>query len=596
MDILRTQFAILILTTLLLSGCGGSDDNPPASTANPTANPSENSTESPGSENPENNPESDSQDKPGITGDINPDRAVYQADGYGSLNVIRVDLRTETTPGTCTAEDISGCTLANVIEDIDKRDDLTVDIAVHFKSDDFADDGTVNNAELRQRGGGARLGPQKSFRIKLDDKDVLWRNERHLQLNKHPFDKGRIRNKLAFDLMSQIPHLPSVRTQFVNLWIDDKNGPQDYGLFTHAEKVNKRYLRKRGFNDNGNLYKAENFRFAMSDLLDVAIDAEGKPLDKSRFESSLEIEEGKDHRALEKMLQALHNPDRTFQSVLDEHFNYNNVMAWIAVNILMHQADATRHNYILFNPAGTEKFYFIPWDYDLAMTKWPEPENDYTPAALLKRIKYGYAVGSQNFFTSQFYRLPGIHQKIVDAAQSLRQNHLTDALIAEKVNSYYALIEEYQLREPDSTHNAGFNISSVSRHIDAVKSNEEALRTKFSIPLPPSLLEPELSGTSWRFSWLPAYDVTGNGLSYDLEISRSINFEPDSILATATGIPNAEGVVEHAIDANLLTSGEHYVRLTARASNDPGRFWQVADNVIELGALRYFGVLKFNVP
>jgi len=110
---------------------------------------------------------------------------------------------------------------------VDKTDDHTVDINVHFQSDDFANDGSISNAELRLRGGGSRFAPQKSFRIKLDSKTDIWRGERYLQLNKHPFESSRIRNKLAMDIMAEIPNLPSVRTQFVNLWIDDGEGPVD---------------------------------------------------------------------------------------------------------------------------------------------------------------------------------------------------------------------------------------------------------------------------------------------------------------------------------------------------------------------------------
>jgi len=66
-----------------------------------------------------------------------------------------------------------------------------------------------------------------------------------------------MRNKLAFDLMSMVPHLPSIRTQFVNLWIDDGEGPVDYGLFTHVEFAGKEYLVNRGLNDDNRLYKIE---------------------------------------------------------------------------------------------------------------------------------------------------------------------------------------------------------------------------------------------------------------------------------------------------------------------------------------------------
>ena len=249
----------------------------------------------------------DPQEPPAGDSNIDEPDELYTSDGYDPVNVIRVDVRTITTPGVCTADDQSGCTLADVLADVDKTDDFTVDIPIHFKSDGFADDGLVSNAELRLRGGGSRFAPQKSFRIKLDSKQDLWRGERHLQLNKHPFESSRIRNKLSMDIMSQVPHLPSLRTQFVNLWIDDGNGTEDYGMFTHVERVNKYFLEKRGWDDNGDIYKANNFSFDKSSLSDILVDDEGEPLDEDRFETSLEIENGDDHRTLVAMMEAGHS-------------------------------------------------------------------------------------------------------------------------------------------------------------------------------------------------------------------------------------------------------------------------------------------------
>ena len=65
----------------------------------------------------------------------------------------------------CTSDDISGCTFDDVLADIDGDDDFTVDIPIKVVTADLPDDGSVSNAELRQRGGSSRLFPQKSFRI-----------------------------------------------------------------------------------------------------------------------------------------------------------------------------------------------------------------------------------------------------------------------------------------------------------------------------------------------------------------------------------------------------------------------------------------------
>ena len=151
------------------------------------------------------------------------------------------------------------------------------------------------------------------------------------------------------------------------------NGPVDYGLFTHVERVNEYYLRNREWKDDGNIYKAEDFRFDKSDLSDILVDENGEPLNVERFETALEIENGDDHRVLQAMLEAMKNPARTFESVLDQYFDRANVLAWVATNIMVHQADAVRHNFILYNPAGTQKFYFLPWDYDETMSTWREP-------------------------------------------------------------------------------------------------------------------------------------------------------------------------------------------------------------------------------
>ena len=528
-----------------------------------------------------------------LASDINPDRSRFSSDGYDPVNVIRVDLRTDTTAGVCTDDDESGCTLADVLADVDKTDDLTVDIPVHFMSDDFADDGSQSNAELRLRGGGSRLAPQKSFRIKLDSKDDLWRGERYLQLNKHPYESSRQRNKLAMDLMSRVPQLPSFRTQFVNLWIDDGSGPEDYGLFTHVERSNDDYLESRALDKDGNLYKAEEFQFSLSDLENMRVDDEGEPLDEDRFETSLEIEEGKDHRALVNMMSALHDPDRSFESVLDEYFNRNNVLAWMSVNLLFRHADGTRHNYILYNPSGTEKFYFIPWDYDAALGRWRLPADDSTSNADLKsRVNYGYSLGAENVFIENFYKLPGAHNELLSAIAYLRQNAIDDATIVEQSERNADLIEPFMTRLPDSEFNPEFN--NFVNFDDTIAWNEESVQTRFNVPLPPALLTPERQQDAWSFSWTPAYSPTGDALSYDLLISSSLSFDADDIAVEITGIEDASSTVVQLVDSARLPRQTYYVRVIARADIDPGRFWTPARNRVVEGGTRYYGMIRLD--
>lgn len=538
-----------------------------------------------------------------LESDIVDNAQVYSAEGYAALDVIRVDLVTRTVAGACVERDQSGCTLADVLADTNSRDSFKVDIPVHFSATDFANDGLVNNAELRQRGGGARVAPQKSFRIKLDDKDQLWRGERHLQLNKHPFDNSRVRNKLSFDLMSAIPNLPAFRTQFVNLWIDNGQGPEDYGLFTHVERGDERYLDRHGLDTDGRLYKAEFFQFRLNDRDTLLIDAEGEPLDSAVFETVLEIESGKDHRNLIAMLDALHDPDISFQSVLDRYFNENNVLTWLAVNLLLGQQDAVRHNYFLYNPEGSEKFYFLPWDYDLTFEDHEEPPNGLSAEALKARLQFGYAVGSTNDFINSYYRLPGTHDKILAAANELRSQYLSDTTIAESAALLSATAGPFISTEPDIAHNANFSVDSSADFAIKVAFNHTAMANNFSIPLPPTMMVPERIGQNYRFNWVRAHELTGNELTYELQLATSAAFTADSIEYSATGIPDtlfddtsdSRAIITHEVAAAQLSSGLHFARLVTRSVLEPTRYWQVADNVLELDGNNFRGVVQFVV-
>lgn len=522
----------------------------------------------------------------------------YDQDGYATPNVIRMDVRTVTTPGICTIDDQSGCTLADVIADTDGFDDFKVEIPIHVSADDFPNDGSISNATLRQRGNSARFGPQKSFRIKLDSKDNLWRNERRLQLNKHPFELSRIKNKLSFDLIRTIPHFPSLRTQFINLWIDDGQGPVDFGLFTHVEFAGEQYLRNRGINENDNLYKVEFFQFFIDEINALVVDDEGQPQDIDAFESLLEIESGNNHTRLVEMVAAVNDMNRSFDSVLDQYFNRNNVLTWITANLLMHQTDAITHNFYIYNPEGSERFYFLPWDYDGTFELEPELTDSIENSELSKRKFYGYARGINSVFVSRFYQLPGIHQEILAAANELRANSLTDAAIFNKAQELSNLVEPFLTSPPDSEH-ANFSPRTPERFVSVVSQLHTDMRDNYDVPMPPTLATPTVDAQGLlQLRWQPAFDVTGrNTITYDLILASSPFFEDTSIVYSDVNIPDAADEVAYSINTGTLPSGRLYARLIARPSTAPTRFWQTNSNVFrQADGSELFGMLAFDLP
>ena len=94
------------------------------------------------------------------------------------------------------------------------------------------------NATMNVRGRTSTGYPQKSYRFTLYDNAGLWRGQRAIALNKHPADLTRLRNMLYFQLLRDVPGIPSLRTQFVRLYVKDLTADPpadsfvDYGLFT----------------------------------------------------------------------------------------------------------------------------------------------------------------------------------------------------------------------------------------------------------------------------------------------------------------------------------------------------------------------------
>ena len=637
------SLAALVLCALAATGCGQDpgDDDPAASRAEVAAAPSAPrpgpmnegpddavpadgapvgpsaqgpaTAEPPGGEAPtaQGPPPPDAQDiSPTIPGpaptgtlaprpdDIRPVASVYRSDGYGTVDVVRLDVRTRTAPGRCVKGDYDGCTFADILADVDRRDEIKPRIDVHLTAPDYPDDGLFVNAEMRQRGGTTRKAPQKSFRLRLDDKDALWRRERSIYLNKHPYESDRIRNKLAFDLMSEIPNLMSSRTQFANLWLDDGAGPTDLGLFTHVEAPGANWLRKRGLNKDDRLYKVDYFRFGLNDLQDLQVDAEGAPIDEDRFERALEIEAGDDHRPLVKMLTDFHDPARSFDSILDQYFNRNNVLTWMATNFLLHQTDAVTHNFILYNPLGTERFYFLPWDYDGGFVAEAEPPVDgWSNTDLQRRLYYGYARGVNSRFHDRYYRLPGIHDRIVEAAEHLRANYLTDANIAERANRMAEVVRPYVSRSPDIDFNPTWNEYSVAAFPRHVADNMEALRSRYGLPMPPEMDEkPARADGATLLGWSRAHDPTGHEITYDLQVGVSPVFTPAEAVLEIAGIPDAPERIEWRLEDERLGSGTYYARAIARTSADPARWWQVPSNRLRQDGTEYHGVVRFVVP
>ena len=146
------------------------------------------------------------------------------------------------------------------------------------------------NCTVQVRGQTSSRNAQKNYKISIKGNKGDWRGQTTIALNKHQSDGLRFRNKLAFDLLSGIEELMSLRTTFVRLFVKDTtagdNEPfRDYGIYTQVEQLNKTALKAHGLDNRGHLYKVNVCEFYQYE--DILVLKDDPRYDLKKFEEIL---------------------------------------------------------------------------------------------------------------------------------------------------------------------------------------------------------------------------------------------------------------------------------------------------------------------
>ncbi len=414
------------------------------------------------------------------------------------------------------------------------------------------------NGKVSLRGNTARYASQRSYKVRLNDQAGLWRDQRVLNLNKHPFDASRIRNKLSYDLMETLPDMVSLRTQFVRLFVKDLSSGDgadaafvDYGLYTHIENPNEQFLKNHWLDPYGQLYKAEFFEFFR---YPDAIKSQSDPTyDKAAFEAYLEIQGREDHDKLIAMLEDVNNISIPIDEVVAEHFDLDNYLTWLATNILMDNMDTDAHNYLLYSPLNSKKWYFLPWDYDGA---WELQRS-------LKTIG-NYQNGISNYWGgllhNRFFRSEKNVQLLKDKIDVLYESTMNNEAVAERLDVYLP-VQTLIKRAPDSDYlpiEVGDLEAEWERIAGTPMRSIERFLADIQKPKPFYLgnLIPQETG-GFMFVWDPSFDLQGEDIVYDWTLAKD---------------PAMTTVVDQRIamrETNLtreLSPGTYYWKVVARDS------------------------------
>ncbi|TCO69831.1 CotH kinase family protein [Marinisporobacter balticus] len=394
------------------------------------------------------------------------------------------------------------------------------------------------NASIEIRGKESEEAPQSSFKIRLFDREGLWHNQNIINLNKYYFDSLRIRNKLSFDYFKMIPNITSFRTRFVTLYVKDLTKKkqemkfEDYGLFTQIEQPNKLFLKNHELDLNGQLYEAESFNF--SRYPDVIMDKKDNRYAKKKFEKVLEINGNEDHKKLINMLEAVNDYSKDINGVVDEYFDKENYLTWIAVNILFDNYKTSSKNFFLYSPLNGQKWYFMPWDYDQA---WNFEENR-------PKWQKGLSVYWDNVLHRRFFEekenVEALNKKIEELSGIINKEQTQKFL-----DSYYDILLSNITKLSDLKY-LPVTLDEYKREYEDISNMTE--RNKFQYyellenPMPFCLLEPKRNKNRYIFKWNKAYDIQGDQLYYDFELSYDRNFS--NIIKQIKDIKDLKVVVE----------------------------------------------------
>lgn len=392
------------------------------------------------------------------------------------------------------------------------------------------------NATINVRGRTATGYAQKSYKLKLYDSAGKWNGMGSIALNKHPADRTRLRNMLYYTLMQDVPYLVSLRTYFVHLYVYDATSSGDgsgqyvdYGLFTAIEQPNNTYLKLHGLGGDAHLYKSvmsEFYRY--EDSLKLVTDPD---YDQLAFERVYEPKTSLDHRKLLEMLDAVNDYTRPISEILDEYFDVNNLINYVAFNMLMDNPDSNAQNYYLYSPVNSNKWYMICWDGDGAMF---ETEHDVLNVTKKEGV---WCDGISNYWANilfnRMFKEKTYRDMLTEQIQYLHENVITSEKIASLIAQFRTVTDYYTRMAPDSlqlrcTFEQQDEILEGMPY-DTNKAYEDYMYS-LKTPMPFYLDEVHKTDTGYHLAWGEAYNFENELVSYKVQISSDLSFDPQYIV------------------------------------------------------------------
>lgn len=429
--------------------------------------------------------------------------------------------------------------------------------------DGFGSTANAPNATVQVRGQTSSRQPQKNYKIEIKKEKGTMDGQRTISLNKHVGDSLRFRNKLCYDLISEIPQIMGLRTQFVHLYVKDETASstsdnfKDYGLYTQVEQLNKTGLKNHGLDSSGHLYKINYFEFyRYEDVIKLQTAAD---YDNAAFSELLECKGNNDNTKLIEMLDALNNYQIPIEDILSKYFDEENLTYWMAFQMLIGNADTESRNLYIYSPLNSDRWYLIPWDHDASLMYDEFKVKNFTDAE-------NWQTGVSNYWGNVLFNRclkSEDFRKALDGAVEDVKSHLSKEHITELVEKYRSVAEPYDFALPDrqfeKVTKAQYDkiADNLPNLVDMYYKNYQDSLLK---PMPFFIGAPTVEGDKLKINWEAAYDFDSEDMTYHVQLSKDYTYKNNII--------DKSNVRTTEISTDKLEPGQYFIRVTA--TNESG--------------------------
>lgn len=235
-------------------------------------------------------------------------------------------------------------------------------INLSLKAEVIIDGQEVSEVGVRQKGFFSNWGSGAALKkpLKLDFNEFNPEGKhdglKSLNLQNAFKDPSFMRDVLSYQILRDFG-VAAPRTAYAKVFLNDTY----WGLYVMVESVNKTFLKEHFGNNDGNLYKAN-----WTSLHYLGTNQEAYFEDFELKTNELE----NDWSRLIKFLKVVNQtPNNTFRDSLSKYMNLESYFKTLAVDVTIQNWDSHfdhgRNFYLYDNPVDG-KFYWIPWDYNLA--------------------------------------------------------------------------------------------------------------------------------------------------------------------------------------------------------------------------------------